>query len=88
MLEAINPTPQYYDEYTRTYFFRDGTRMSGMEYWTWKRNFEREEESFKARMEYELKCVEATQFMNDMLNGYAPSIAISRTNKRRRGEVL
>ena len=75
-----------FDEYTRMFRLADGTDVADIEYWSWRKEFQRkqEEESFKARMEYELKCVEATQFMGDMLNGYAPSIAISRSNKRKR----
>jgi len=74
-----------YDEFTRMFRLADGTDVTDIEYWSWRRELQRkqEEESFKARMEYELKCVEATQFMGDMLNGYAPSIAISRSAKRR-----
>jgi hypothetical protein len=79
-----------YDEYTRTYILADGSRITHLAYWTWRRNLDlkREEQAFKAKMEYELKCVEATQFMGDMLSGYAPSIAISRANKRRHGGSL
>lgn len=81
--EALMIPP--YNELTRMFHLADGTEISEIEYWNWRRELQRkqEEESFKARMEYELKCVEATQFMGDMLNGYAPSIAISRSNKRR-----
>lgn len=74
-----------FDEYNRTYHFADGTIMPEFEYWAWRRKLEykQQENIKKTNLEFMLKCIDSTEVMNDMLNGYAPSIALSRAAKRK-----
>lgn len=74
-----------FNDYDRTYHFADGTVMPEFEYWTWRKKLEYEQEKNRsqANLEFMLKCIDSAEVMNDMLKGYAPSIALSRAAKRK-----
>jgi len=70
-----------YDEYHRIYRFADGREMTDKEYETWC--YEEHNKKELEQLEHKLKCIESTELMNDMLKGYAPSIAYSRAYRRK-----
>ena len=83
---VIGETLPYFSEYNRIYIFADGTEMTFEDYWAWrnKLRFETEERIRQANFELECKAIAATELMNDMFNGYAPSVACSRAFRRRK----
>jgi predicted amino acid dehydrogenase len=85
----IGETLPYFSEYRRVYIFADNTEMTPEDYWSWrnKLRFEMEERIRQANFELECKAIAATGLMNDMLNGYAPSVAYSRAFRRSCGNL-
>jgi hypothetical protein len=74
-----------YNEYDRSYHFSEGIIMPELEYWAWRHDLKEKSEKIvsESNLEHSLKCIESTEIMNDILSGYAPSIAIKRVNARK-----
>lgn len=58
--------------------------MTFEDYWTWRNKLKFEAEEYIRQANFELECnaIAATELINDMLNGYAPSVAYSRAFRR------
>lgn len=80
----IKESLPYFSEYCKTYIFADGTEMTFEDYWAWRDKLRFEAEERIRQDNFKLKCdaIAATELINDMLDGYAPSIAYSRAFRK------
>jgi hypothetical protein len=81
----IGETLPAFDEYRRMYRFIGGSEMTFEAYWALRNELRAKAEKRNriANSEYAMKCMEATDLINDMMAGYAPSIAYSRAFRRK-----
>lgn len=82
-IDKLLSEPEY-DPFKKEYVFLNGDRIDEQEYLRQcrLRRLEEEERSREANYEFSMRCIEATNLMNDMMSGYAPSIAYSRSRRR------
>jgi len=85
MIELKETVPPL-DENRLVYKFSNGFEMNYEDYWDWRKElrFKEQQDISKRNLEFQDKCIASTELLNDMLSGYAPSIAHSRSARRRR----
>ena len=85
----IKETLPEFNAYDNTYHFAKGIKITYLEYWEWRNKLKYEAEKRDAEIHCQLmiQAYESSKFMDDMLNGYAPSIALSRSARRKHGEI-
>jgi hypothetical protein len=83
-MNIIGETLPYFSGCRKVYIFANGTEMTFEDYWSWRNNIKVKAEERLRQANFELKCkaFSATELMNDMLSGYAPSVAYSRAFRR------
>lgn len=83
---TISEELPYFSELRRVYIFPDGSEMTHEDYWAWRNRLKFETEEYIRRADCELKqkAIAATELINDLADGYAPSIAYSRASHKKK----
>lgn len=83
VVNMIKECLPYFDEYRRVYKFSDKTEMTYEQYWDWRNKLKYKMKEYINQENFKRYCnsIAATELINDLLIGYAPSIAYSKTIK-------